>query len=337
MKEERAGIAEYEHLLPTVIALGTLKTANHLLGDRAALNRAWQQDGYWFFRDVIDKRPLAEIRGHVTAYLKGKGLIDDSSGENIYSGLQLEKADVTAYELLRLLHFNRIDLDKVFTQHPSVDRLITDVLGDKPFWLPQTDFRAVPPLGDPNKSRLASPHQDGFFTPGVEMKTCWVPLDNIDREIGGCAWLEGAHNGPGINNLDDPAPYHFHEVPSQGWKSAEFEPGDIVIFHSRLPHSGLTNISKSRFRFSFDMRVVASSENTARVGNITQLSPAAVAIRNRNTGKEENFLITESSFVKDNRNTKLTADRIFENFSVGDLVLITSTDGCTASAFSPAH
>src|SRR5581483_3085536 len=28
--------------------------SNHLLGNRAALDAAWDRDGYWFFRDVLD-------------------------------------------------------------------------------------------------------------------------------------------------------------------------------------------------------------------------------------------------------------------------------------------
>lgn len=45
--------------LPT---MQELKTRNHLLDDKAALNAAWEQDGYWFFRDVLDKQAVARLR-----------------------------------------------------------------------------------------------------------------------------------------------------------------------------------------------------------------------------------------------------------------------------------
>ena len=39
------------------------KVHNHLLGDHAALDEAMDRDGYWFFRDVLDRDAVARLRG----------------------------------------------------------------------------------------------------------------------------------------------------------------------------------------------------------------------------------------------------------------------------------
>lgn len=326
-----------ENKLPKHIELAELKTANHLLNDRAGLDSAWQKDGYWFFKGVIDTDALTDIREHIISYLKEQGLIDAGVDGNCYNGSGFENKGLTVDHLTRLLHFNRIDLDKKFTQHPAVHAFIKNLLGDEPFWLPQTDFRAVPPMSDPDKSRLTYPHQDGFYTPGIDMKTCWLPLDSIDPEVGGCAWLEGRHNGPVLHDPDNAPTYFIREVPASGWKTSSFEPGDIVIFHKHLPHSGLTNITADRFRLSFDIRVVAAARNTASVGEIVRISETAVTINNRDTGEEQSFRITQDTFVKDNRALRKTGSQITADFAKGDTVLVGAKANREATALSPVH
>lgn len=53
-----------------------LKTHNHLLGDLKALDKAWETDGYWFFRDVLDKDAVARLRQHWIDELETNGVID---------------------------------------------------------------------------------------------------------------------------------------------------------------------------------------------------------------------------------------------------------------------
>ena len=52
-----------------------LKTHNHLIGDLAALDAAWEQDGYWFFRDVLDKGAVARLRQNWIDELETQGVI----------------------------------------------------------------------------------------------------------------------------------------------------------------------------------------------------------------------------------------------------------------------
>ncbi len=52
------------------------RTHNHLIGNLPALQEAMDRDGYWFFRDVLDKDAVARLRRIYTDELENVGAID---------------------------------------------------------------------------------------------------------------------------------------------------------------------------------------------------------------------------------------------------------------------
>ena len=50
--------------------------SNHLLNDRAGLEAAWERDGYWFFRDVLDKDAVGRLRAVYLKVMNELGVID---------------------------------------------------------------------------------------------------------------------------------------------------------------------------------------------------------------------------------------------------------------------
>ncbi|MNF49301.1 hypothetical protein D3C84_305710 [compost metagenome] len=61
--------------------MGQRKTANHLIGDREVLKRAWERDGYWYFKGALDKEVIGEMRARWIDYLQRHRLID--TGVNV--------------------------------------------------------------------------------------------------------------------------------------------------------------------------------------------------------------------------------------------------------------
>ena len=186
-----ARVPEY----PQDIVIGELNTSNQLLDDRAALQAAWERDGYWYFKDVLDRAVVGKLRAIWLEYLQRQGLIDSDVHENRYNHSGFADKNLQPADLERVLEFNERNVHKVLTDDPEINGTMRQILGDDPFWLPQTEYRANPPGGDPAKGRLIYPHQDGFYSRGLDMKICWIPVDRVDRETGGCAWVEGAHQG----------------------------------------------------------------------------------------------------------------------------------------------
>lgn len=319
--------------------MGRLKTANHLLGDREGLNRAWERDGYWYFKGVLDKGVIGEMRERWIEYLQRHGLIDAGVQENRYNGSGFEGKQIDAAELSRISEFNHNNMHRMLTENPKIVATMKELLGDDPFWLPIAEYRANPPVSDPTEDRFIYPHQDGFYSRGLEMKICWVPIDYVDEEVGGCAWVEGAHRGPILHDLSNPPSFPIPKdtIPLEGWKLADFEPGDIVIFDLNLPHSGLTNLSKDRFRMSMDIRVTGASGKVPSIGTLKNLTENQVTLRNDQTGVDEVFAINPDTYVRGTDGKKREGAQIPQTLQVGETVLVNSDDGRNATLVRSVH
>lgn len=319
--------------------MGQLKTANHLLGDREALKRAWERDGYWYFKDVLDKGVIGEMRKLWIDYLQRKGLIDSGVDDNRYNGSGFADKDITPAELSRVSEFNERNIHTMLTENPKIIATMKELLGDDPFWLPIAEYRANPPVDDPAASRFIYPHQDGFYSRDMEMKICWIPLDYVDDQTGGCAWIEGAHRGPILHDLSKPPlfPIPAEVVPLEGWKRADFGPGDIVIFDLNLPHSGLTNLSKDRFRLSMDIRVTEASGKVPSIGSVLSVTEDRISLSNDRTGKEESYAIGADTYVRGTDGRKREGADIPLTFHVGEKVIVNSKDGQNATLVRSIH
>lgn len=321
--------------------MGQMKTANHLIGDREALKRAWDRDGYWYFKGVLDKDVISEMRGRWIDYLQRHGLIDAGVNENRYNGSGFEGKDIDAAELSRISEFNHNNMHRMLTQNPKIVATMKELLGDDPFWLPIAEYRANAPADAATAAgdRFIYPHQDGFYSRGLEMKICWVPIDYVDDEVGGCAWVEGAHRGPILHDINNPPSFQIPKdsIPFDGWKRADFEPGDIVIFDLNLPHSGLLNLSKDRFRMSMDIRVTEASGKVPSIGAVSSITEEQVTLRNDRTGAQETFAIKPDSYVRGTDGKKREGADIPTTFAIGETILVNSDDGHSATLVRSIH
>ena len=316
------------------VELGKLKTANHLLGDRKALDEAWARDGYWYFKGVLDKNVMAQLKEIWIDYLQRKGLIDPGVDENRWNG-----ADYSGVDLERILEFNERNVHKLLTENPDINATMEEILGDEPFWLPICEYRANPPGSDSSENRFIYPHQDGFYSRDLDMKICWIPVDNVNEEIGGCTWVEGAHRGPILHDMNNPPlyPMSAETLPKEGWKTGDFEPGDIVIFDLNTPHSGLTNISKDKFRLTFDIRVMEASKNVPTIGPVISLSEEQAIVRDEQSGEEKTFIIDADTYVRGTDGRQRFGEEIPKTFETGETILINSKDGKSATLVRAIH
>ena len=319
--------------------IGELKVSNHLLGDRAALDAAWQRDGYWYFKGILDLDVITQLRHEWIDYLQRQGFIDKGVLENRYNGESFEGKSITRADLERVAEFNERTMHRILTESPKICATLKEILGDDPFWLPIAEYRANAPLSEKSGSRFIAPHQDGFYSRGMDMKICWIPVDYIDRETGGCAWVEGANNGPILHDLNNPPlfPIPPEKIPDDGWKTADFSPGDIVIFDLNTPHSGLTNISKDRFRMSFDIRVTEASGRVPTIGGVKEINEVEVALVDRQNNKEKVYRINRETYVRGTDGKKREGAEIKTTFQAGETILVNSEDGITATLVRSIH
>ncbi|TAL02323.1 MAG: phytanoyl-CoA dioxygenase, partial [Rhodospirillaceae bacterium] len=123
-----------------------LTVSNHLLGDRKALDVAWERDGYWFFRDVLDKNAVTRFRSVYIELLAEHGVVTADDPYARYTGASLETFPFRMEPLVARQPW------KPFVAEKPVHDFFTYLLGDEPFWVPTVEYRAVPPADDHNRS-----------------------------------------------------------------------------------------------------------------------------------------------------------------------------------------
>jgi Phytanoyl-CoA dioxygenase (PhyH) len=331
--------------LPKSRLIGTppireLNVSNHLLGERAALDAAWERDGYWFFRDVLDKGAIARLRAIYLRVLDQLGVIDARHTDAaVYNGASLDNFPIImggdpAIDPLLALHPMR-----QFVAEPAIKVFFAQLFGAEVFWVPNTEYHTLPPNPKHSGSRFNFVHADGANNKGLPLRICWIPLASIDEATGGLALAEGLHK-PRMNDFPrPPAGIGQDVVPADAWRRAEFQPGDLVVFSLETPHSGLANRSDRYFRLSMDIRGMGKSDNIPAIGTVAAIDENAITVAD-DTGKQQTFRLNEDTFCRIARGRlsgmPLQLAEIPRLVKIGDPVYVASNRG-TATFIRPQH
>jgi hypothetical protein len=307
-----------------------LHVSNALLGNRAALDAAWERDGYWFFRDVLDQGAVARLRAVFVAELATLGVADPTDAKVRYNGASLEGFPFRMEPLVAKRPWRE------FTAEPPIREFFRRLLDDEPFWIPTVEYRATPPTADRSRSRFDVVHQDGFYNEGIPFRICWIPLAEIDEDIGGIVLAEGMHRGPCLHDLSQPPlfPVPDGAVPQSAWRRAHYRPGDVLLMDINTPHSGLANHS-DRFRLSMDIRVMGASGDIPLVGRITSISSNAVSVRG-DDGRCGRFAVDADTYCRGIDGKKVPLDEIPLHVQVGDEAIVAARNG-RATLIRPPH
>ncbi len=79
-----------------------------------------------------------------------------------------------------------------------------------------------------------------------DMFTCWVPLEDVPRTLGGLALLPGSQHTSRVR-------YRRLVGLEPGWVTTDYRAGDVVVFHCLTTHAALPN-REGRLRFSGEYR-----------------------------------------------------------------------------------
>ena len=311
-------------------AMQELHVSNDLLDDRAALEAAWERDGYWFFRDVLDKDAVGRLRSVFLDELSQLGVVAPGDPIARYNGKSLGDFPLRMEPLAERRSW------KPFVAEPAIHSFFKRLLADEPFWIPTVEYRATPPARDRSGSRLDYVHQDGFYNAGIPFSIVWIPLAEIDADIGGLVLAEGLHKGPYLHDLSQPPLFPVPEgaVPAHAWGRATYRPGDVIVMHLNTPHTGVANYS-DRFRLSMDIRVMAASGNTPIIGRVTSITQDRVAVLGED-GRNGTFALDESTYCRGIDGKKVPLSEIPARFQAGDEVILASREG-RATIMRPPH
>jgi hypothetical protein len=309
-----------------------LRESNELIGDRAALDRAWDRDGYLFFRGVLDERAISRLRAAYLEEMTKLGIVEPGETNAVYNGASLEPLPPFPGGIKGL--FDRAPW-REFVADPKVHDFIAQLLGDEPYWVPIVGYRVQAPREDQSKDRFAYVHQDGFFNPGVAFRNCWIPLVEMDLDVGGLAVAEGCHKMH-FHDVEDPPrfPVPVGAIPREAWRRANYRPGDLLVLHLDAPHTGITNLSNDRFRLSLDIRMLPGSSDVPAIGTVLAISAERVAIRSLE-GTVQEFHIDDRTYCRALGPERLTPEQIPTVIKPGQEVIVASRDGF-ASVVRPA-
>lgn len=316
----------------TKLGIAPLRESNDILGDRSALDAAWERDGYLFFRDVLDKNAVRQLRKVYLEEMEKFHVVNPGDETGRYNGGDLEPLPKFPRGIQAL--FDRAAW-REFAGNPEINRFVTAMLGDKPYWVPVVGYRVSPPGDAADADRFVYVHQDGFFNKGIPFRNCWVPLVDMDETVGGIAVAEGCHRADYHSSAPPPA-YLLkpHDVQMDAWRRSDYHPGDLLIMHLDLPHTGISNLSTDQFRLSLDIRVLPSSGPLPTIGKIASIDSSQVTVE-EHSGDRRRFSIDEDTFCRVLGPDRVPTEQIPNYLKPGDEVIV-ATEGDRALVVRPA-
>ena len=238
-----------------------LRVSNELMAQPEALRRRMAAEGYLFFKQLQDPGRLRDLRRVMMTAIQEAGWL--VAGTDPMDGI----ADVTAQctegdneysvgygNAYKLEAFHRS------VHWPEVTTMIETIMGRPTMPHPHVVAR----IWFPQYVEHTTPtHQDFVhFQGNFDTLSCWAPVGDCPRELGGLAVIPGSHKvkrvldhhfslGAGSLEVDPEAyPDEFDPV----WHTTDYEMGDTLIFPALTIHRALPNETEDQLRLSIDNR-----------------------------------------------------------------------------------
>jgi len=223
-----------------------LLDSSHLLGDGPALRRQIAADGYVFMRRLLPPERVRAVGTAGMRCLQSAGWVESGFDPDSASP-RLPIRAVRMRDALGDPGYQRILAAPGFNSIPFVSPLadlMAQILGPMGFCYPLKIPRIVYPADLVPRQPGNFVHKD--YGAVQDMFTCWVPFGDVPRTLGGLAVRPGSHHSDRVR----PRPLN-HLGP--GWKSTDYEAGDVLVFHCLTTHAALPNRA-ARLRFSGEYR-----------------------------------------------------------------------------------
>ncbi len=231
----------------TVTATGSeLVDSRSLLGDWEALRALIRRDGYVFMRGLLDRSWVTDTGRAGLAALQANGWTEPG-GDPVGAPPQLPVRAVAMRDAFGDPGYGRILADPGFNAIPfesPLTDLMGQIMGPAGFCYPLKIPRIVYPSSVVPRQPGNVVHKD--YRAVQDMFTCWVPLGEVPVSLGGLAVQPGSQTTARLRHR----PLNRLE---RGWRTTDYEPGDVLVFHCLTTHAALPNHA-GRMRFSAEYR-----------------------------------------------------------------------------------
>jgi Phytanoyl-CoA dioxygenase (PhyH) len=223
-----------------------LQDSSCLVGDWAALRERIAEDGYVFLRGLLDVEVVRTVGRTGLAHLQDAGWLE-SGPDPVIAAPQRPVRAVRMRDAFGQPGYREIVADPGFNRIPFTSPLadlMAQILGPEGFCYPLKLPRIVYPASMVAKQPGNYIHKD--YGAVQDMFTCWVPLGDVPRTLGGLALEPGSQHRAAVR------PRPLDTLPN-GWLTTDYRAGDVLVFHCLTTHAALANMEQ-RMRFSAEYR-----------------------------------------------------------------------------------
>ncbi len=258
-------------ILPRTIIHTQFIDSSQLLrtGDFAALRGRANEEGYLFFKALLPVEELMRVRADMLAVIERYGWRQpgqDALGGHLDLAALNEVPDEAMRKDIGVSHAAYDDVQKLASfhrlpHHPVLLALYKGLFGDEVFVHPRhiarmiTGHRAMHPTPQ---------HQDFPLVQGSPNTwTCWFPLGDCPRDMGGLTVLRESHHQGyiPIQPASGAGGIAVQLCPGQEvWVEGDFTAGDVLTFPCFMVHKALHSAHPDQIRLSIDARYQAISE-----------------------------------------------------------------------------
>ncbi len=247
-----------------------LVDSTDLLDDPRALRARADEDGYLFFRALLPREAVLEVRRDVLTAIAADGWLDDAAPLE-QGRLDHRAIDTIPDDELRddigvseqgYVHIQQVESLHRLPHHPALLSLYDDLIDGSVFVHPRHIVRAM------TSHRGLSPtpaHQDFPLVQGTGATwTCWAPLGDCPRSLGSLAVLPGTHRRGYRPVIEAPGAGHIgaqlcdDDLPR--WHGADFAAGDVLTFNAYTVHRSLPALDRDHLRLSMDVRYQSTDD-----------------------------------------------------------------------------
>ncbi len=241
-----------------------------LLHEPEKLRARADEDGYLFFKQLLPKALLLDLRREVLEIVARHGWL--SPGTDLMDGvadLDAIAASDLGDDSLKYIGVTRdayreiqsLESFHALPHHPNLIGLYERLFGAPVLPHPRHIARVLLPAPS---FAPTPPHQDYIYIQGThQFWTLWFPLGDCPTELGGLSVLRGSHREE-VLEVTRAAGAGGKEAILCGkdyvWVQDDYECGDVLTFPSHMVHKGLTNQRRDRIRISLDIRYQPASE-----------------------------------------------------------------------------
>jgi hypothetical protein len=244
--------------------------STELLAAPERLRARAAEDGLLFFKQLLPKELLLELRGQIMEIVGRHGWI--RRGTNPMDGF----ADLDAIaaadaqdKSLKYIGVTRqayreiqcLELFHTLPHHPKLIALYETLFEASVLPHPRHIARVLLPA--PSFSPTP-PHQDYIYIQGTHnFWTLWFPLGDCPIELGGLSVLRGSHREGVLGVTDAPGAGGKESIlcgKEYEWVQDNYQCGDVITFPSHMVHKGLPNRLGDRIRVSIDLRYQPAAE-----------------------------------------------------------------------------